>query len=104
MHTKQVSVGRAVVALLKAASVKQLAVLGLVVLGSVLVLFDVLAGDPPSAKPEPVEPALGGEPRGLLAQVIGQPEFVWFAGLCVLSIGFLVGMLFLFWRHVHRSG
>jgi hypothetical protein len=99
MRTKQVSVGRAVVALLKAASVKQLAVLALVVLGSVLVLVDVLAGDPSGTQPEPAEPALGEEPRSLLALVFDQPEFVWFAGLSVLSIGFLASMLYLFWRY-----
>lgn len=95
--------GRVVVALLKAASVRQLAVLALVVIGSVLVLSDVLWGDPPSAQPQPVAQPPDQEPRSLLELVLGGASFARFAGFCALSVGILSGMLLLFWRHIRRS-
>jgi hypothetical protein len=51
----------------------------------------------------PVPPAPREEAHSLLDVVFGGPEFVRFVGFCMLSIGILAGMLFLFWRNIRRS-
>jgi hypothetical protein len=118
-------------ALVRAASAKQLAIVGLVASGALLVLIDVTRSDTPADQPR--SPAASGQaparekPAGnsdvgveqpvsapttdgaenrrpsLIVTAFGAGPLVQFIGFSVLSMVVLAGVLALFWRLGRRS-
>jgi hypothetical protein len=117
-----VALGRAVGALVRAASAKQLTIVVLVALGALLVLLDLATNDAPAeqhSRPEsggtqpvaePPPDAAGAERvaaepehRGPLALIFSGAAAVRFFGFSALSLAVLGGVLVLFWRAARRS-